>query len=55
MTINGNFKKVVRARMAATGENYTKARQYLLDHRPTREDPPAASKEPVDLLIGEKK
>ena len=34
MTINGNFKKLVRARMQQTGERYTTARQYLLAHPP---------------------
>lgn len=31
MTVNRNFKKLVRARMQETGQNFTAARQDLLD------------------------
>ncbi|MCE1177504.1 MAG: DUF2087 domain-containing protein [Micrococcales bacterium] len=33
MTTEADFKRLVRARMSATGENYTTARQALIDAR----------------------
>lgn len=33
MTVDKNFKRLVRARMAKTGEGYTSARQAILNER----------------------
>ena len=42
MTRNSDFKQVVRARMAATGESYTAARRQLLaKSTPDPDAPPA--------------
>lgn len=43
MTTNRNFKRAVRERMAATGENYTRARNALLAERAQRDADPAAT------------
>lgn len=40
MTRNSDFKAFVRARMAATGETYTRARSHLLSQQPATADDP---------------
>lgn len=40
MTRNSDFKALVRARMAATGETYTRARSHLLSQQPATADDP---------------
>jgi hypothetical protein len=42
MTVRSGLKKLVRARMAATGESYTAALRYVRDQRRAPPAPPPA-------------
>lgn len=48
MTVNRDFKRLVRARMQKTGESYTSARARLLQRSPRRH-PPSAPAAPVTV------
>ena len=52
MTEDKNFKRLVRARMAETGESYTQARQALSAPPPPRGAGPALPREARILVTG---